>query len=509
MKTKVKDLFIYTVAICGAILLSNFVQKNGKQKKHIKDNGIQLGSNGYWTFNGKKTLLLGAFNHGHNPFIDRSAMDNILVDDIEMIDKEIQKMSEAGGNLLRCVLDPGGASFAQIYAYNKNKNGKFNLEKPDGEFFQRLEHFIKTAYEYNCVVEIEIWDRFDWCDVNWKFNPFNPKNNENYTSIDSGLDTSYARSVIYKKHPFSKSVPGHPAYDTANLHTQNQYDIIRKYQELFFSKIIRIASKYPNVLYDMNNETSEPNAWGIYWLKYARKEAAKYDKKIICTDMIDDAYYVPNSKYVLYQLEHPGLYDYMDVSQLNSRLRDSLHWGRTMWVVERAKRKNMLLNMIKIYGSDSLDHPWEKWRPGDTDNAIEEWWRNLIAGIAGVRFHRMKHGIGLSSTSIACIKATREVERQIKFWDVEPRKDLVACKDFDDVYLAINKEGEGILYFTQKGNGKSIIDLSQFDVKKIKISWININTGILSKSEVIDYVNPTLIARPDNAHHWVATFSIL
>ena len=76
--------------------------------------------------------------------------------------------------------------------------------------------------------------------------------------------------------------------------------------------------------------------------------------------------------------------------------------------------------MTKIYGNDLAlnGKPWSRFKPGDTDNGIEEWWRNLLAGVAGVRFHRPTAGIGLYAEAKNCIAATRKVETRVKFWDV-------------------------------------------------------------------------------------------
>jgi hypothetical protein len=38
----------------------------------------------YWEYKNKPLLLLGAFNHGHNPFIDGSTVDTVNVNDLKI-----------------------------------------------------------------------------------------------------------------------------------------------------------------------------------------------------------------------------------------------------------------------------------------------------------------------------------------------------------------------------------------------------------------------------------------
>ncbi len=467
---------------------------------------IQIDTSRYWKYNGKRTLLLGAFNHGHNPFVDGSTLDEVLVDDIEVIITQIQEMVDAGGNTLRCVLDPGMAASRGIESYHKNEEGQYDLSNPVGSYWERLSTFIAEAEKRNVIVELEIWDRFDWYGTNWDSSPFNPNNNINYTRETSGLEDNYERHMVYVKHPMSKGVPGHLIYDTASLARKAQYDMVRTYQEIFVQKVLSCAFFHKNVLYNMNNETAEPAAWGRYWINLVKGEAAKAKLSIVCTDMVDGAHNIPDSKELNYQLAHPEIYDYLDVSQVNSRHRDEVHWNKIKWVADQAKSKGYLLHMTKLYGSDSDGYikPWDGWKPGDDDNAIEEWWRNLIAGVAGVRFHRQPTGLGLNNKSKACIRATRKVESKVKFWDVNPRLDLLTEREEDEAYLAADPGIQYILYFTHQGEGSVGLNLKKYEGIRYNIAWVNIDTGEWGPKSKISGGNNVTINRPDNSSHWVA-----
>lgn len=457
----------------------------------------------YWAYQGVPTLLLGAFNHGHNPFIDGSTTDTVEVDPLEVIIAQIDEMVEVGGNVLRCVLDPGGGTSLGIPAYRKTESGQFDLNTPEGPYWDRLAAFISAAEERGVVVELEIWDRFDWQSENWEYSPFNPKNNINYTFENSVLKESYERREIYRNHPMALGVPNHPTYESADSLEKKKYDTVRKYQEIFVSKVYEITKDHGNVLYNMNNETSENPAWGEYWINYLKD----LDKagKIVCTNMQDGIFMVEESAELKHQLQHPEIYDYLDISQINSRLRDEDHWHAANYIAEQASAQNMLLYMTKVYGSDDRKPtPWASWRPGDTDNAIEEWWRNLIAGVAGVRFHRPDSGIGLNNQAKACIQATRKVESKIKFWEVQPAIELLSDRDFDEAYLAANPGKAYILYFTQQGGGAVQLDLKAYPNQPFNLHWVNIDTGEWGPEGTIKGGTAFEIKRPDGTAHWVA-----
>jgi hypothetical protein len=430
----------------------------------------------YWKYDGQRVLLLGGWNHGHNPFIDHDTdndKDNQGVSSAAEIKNAMDESVAAGGNYLRCVLDPGMAAGIQGFDFCANSGGQYDLNKMSGPFWARLELFIAEAKKRNIIVQIEVWDRFDLIDGSWgswPVSPWNPKNNINYTTTSSGLATSY-RS--FSDHPFIQGVPGHPKYENASVLRKQKYDLVRSFQDKFIDRLISITLDYNNVLYCMNNETHEDPAWGQYWMNFIESKASARDKSVSTTDMFDDVYRAESSRGLTYQLSNRGRYDYVDISQTNSRHADEAHWK-------------------------------SRFKPGDTDNAIEEWWRNLIAGVAGVRFHRPSSGIGLSDTAKNCISATRKVETKIKFWHVEPRLDLLTNRWSDEAYLAADPGKAYILYFTKNGSGSVALKLDSYPNATFELRWINIGTGKWGSTTNISGGSTVTIDRPDGSSHWVA-----
>jgi len=466
----------------------------------------------YWKYDGKHVLLLGGWNHGHNPFIDHDTdndNDNQGVSTVAQIKKAMDELAAAGGNCLRCVLDPGMAAGIQGFGFCAGSGTRYDLRTMTGPFWTRLEMFIAEARNRKTVVQIEVWDRFDLIDGSWgswPVSPWNPKNNINYTAGSSGLAESYNS---YKSHPFLQGVPGHPRYESASGSRKKKYDQVRSFQDKFVDKLLSITLRYDNVLYCMNNETHEDPAWGQYWMSFVERSARARGKSVSTTDMFDDVYEAEGSRVLTYQLNSRDKYDYVDASQANSRHADEAHWEKVKWIADAAKKTDpqCLLHMTKIYGNDlALDgKPWSRFKPGDSDNGIEEWWRNLIAGVAGVRFHRPTSGIGLYPEAKNCISATRKVETKVKFWDVEPRLDLLSDRQSDEAYVAADPGNAYIIYLTKKGGGSVGLKLDGYPDAKFELSWVNVGTGNWGPTATVSGGSTVDINRPNGSAHWVAT----
>jgi hypothetical protein len=304
-------------------------------------------------------------------------------------------------------------------------------------------------------------------------------------------------------------VPGHPVYENATDSRKRQYDVVRRYQDRFVDKLLSVTLPHDNVLYCMNNETHEDPAWGHYWMDFIRRKAREMEKQALATDMFDDAFNAETSRGLTHQFRNRDKYDYIDISQANSRHRDESHWNTVRWIIETAKKTEppYLAYMTKIYGNDlALDRqPWSRFKPGDSDNGIEEWWRNLLAGVAGVRFHRPTAGIGLSAESKACIRATRRVESRVKFWDVKPHLELLSNRDPDEAYLAADPGRAYILYFTKNGAGSVGLNLQPYRGHRFELVWVNIDTGNPGPTAMLSGGSTPIIDRPDDSAHWVAT----
>lgn len=87
-------------------------------------------------------------------------------------------------------------------AFYKNETGKYDLSQWNSAYWERFENLLKLSKERNIIVQIEIWDRFDHAREQWQTDPFNPKNNVNYTYEEAKLDSLYPDHPGQNKQPF-------------------------------------------------------------------------------------------------------------------------------------------------------------------------------------------------------------------------------------------------------------------------------------------------------------------
>jgi hypothetical protein len=130
-------------------------------------------------------------------------------------------------------------------------------------------------------------------------------------------------------------------------------------------------------------------------------------------------------------------------------------------------------------------------------------WRNLIAGVAGVRFHRPPAGIGLGPEAKHCLAAIRKVESKVKFWDVEPRMEQLTNREDDEAYLAAEPGNLYILYFTADGGGSVGLKLDSYPNTQFELNWVSIDSGEWGSTATINGGSTVTINRPGPGH-WAA-----
>lgn len=428
----------------------------------------------YWQYRGEPVLLLGG-----------SKTDHIfLLDDLE---SHLDEIASAGGNYVRSTMSQRES--LDLKPHLRLDDGKFDLERWNPDYWERFERCLELCEERGIIVQIEVWDRFDYSQKHWLTSPWRPGNNINYTNRETGLAEEYPAPAWRDRHPFFHTIPGTNYY-------RADYDVIRRFQERFVAKILSYSLEHGNVLYCMNNETSTPPPWGQYWMRFIKARAKERGVSVYVTDMFDDGWKPELSEKLRQAIDSPELYDFIDISQVNSRNFDEAHWKRFAWVVEELRDAPRPLNHVKIYSDGST--PWGSGTPKD---GVERFWRNLIGGAASARFHRPGAGIGLNDTAKACIRAARLAERRVKLWNVDPRLDLLSEREEDEAYLAA-KPGEAyLLYFTDGGSVE--LDLTNFP-GPFELHWIDVSAGSESAAEVGSGGERVTITAPRRGGHVAA-----
>jgi len=410
----------------------------------------------YWQYQGAPLMLLGG-----------SKDDNLF--QISDLENHLQELKQVGGNYIRNTMSDRNES--NVYAFKQLGNGKYDLDQWNDEYWARFANLLKWTHDHDIIVQIEVWDRFDFSDHKishprmrrWSNHPFNPANNINYTSEESGLATLYPDHHPGRDlQPFFHTSPGMEKY-------KKRYDVIRKYQDRYVAKLLSQSLSYGNVLYCMNNETTTSPRWGQYWIDFIRCHARDQGVDVYLTDMFDDGHAPEESSKIRAALDEPDVYSFIDISQVNSRNFNEDHWDKLQWYMREIKSHPRPLNNTKIYGSGN-----SSWGSGTPEDGIERFWRDLLAGCASARFHRNGVGNGLNPNAKASIQAARKVEATASWWDIEPRNDLLQDRTSDEAYLACRPGKSYVLYFTEGGSVG--LDLKGHEMK-FSLQWINISDG--------------------------------
>jgi hypothetical protein len=422
----------------------------------------------YWQYKGKPVLLLGG-----------SKDDNLF--QIPDLREHLDEIKDAGGNYIRNTMSDRNDMGFEVYPFLQRTDGKYDLEQWNDEYWQRFERMLELTAERDIVVQIEVWDRFDYSQKNWPPHPYNPANNVNYTYEQSGFAADYPEHAGRNRQPFFFTAP-----------KQRDIRVVLKYQQRFVDKMLEHALRYNHVLYCIDNETSGEEAWAVYWADYIRRRAAEAGTEVCITEMWD-AWDLRADEHRR-TFDNPNMFDFVDVSQ-NNHNKDQQHWDNFQWVRERLSAKPRPINTVKTYGADGNKF-------GHTNrDGVERFWRHVIGGAASARFHRPDSGLGLSEPAIATIRAARKLESVIKLWDVEPANHLLANREDDEAYLAAKPGHAYALYFTD--GGEVLLDLSAAS-DRLAVRWIDIDTGEWGRRDTIRGGRQVKISSPNRGHYLVA-----
>ena len=126
-----------------------------------------------------------------------------------------------------------------------------------------------------------------------------------------------------------------------------------------------------------------------------------------------------------------------------------------------------------------------------------------MGGCAAVRHHHPPTGNGLNENAQVSIKAIRNIESLINFWQISPQMELLLDREENEAYVSgINGEVY-IIYFPQGGTVK--LDLSQHN-RPFNGKWLNAHEGAWTESFNITGGNIVDITAPDQ-QGWFAVLS--
>ena len=396
----------------------------------------------YWQYNGRPVMLLGG-----------SVEDNLF--QVPDVKAHLDLLQSVGGNYVRCTMS--SRDEGNVWPFERDpRTGLYDLSRLSGEYWHRFEQFLQLCHEREIVVQVELWDRFDFARAPWQHNPYNPKNNVNYDAAESGLKVEINTHPGMRENAFFRSVPA----------LEDNRTVLR-YQQMQIDKLLSISLTYPNVIYCIDNETNESPEWGRYWAGYIRRQAESSGVNAEITEMWDAHDLLAEQHAATF--DHPETYSFVDVSQ-NNHQTTSLHWEN----LQQARRRLIAsghprpMNSVKVYGANSG-------RYGNTRDAQERFWRNVIGGLAAVRFHRPPSGLGLSEIAQAHIRAARMFTDALAIWKCEPHNELLSNRSWNEAYCTAQPGDEYGVFFTDGGD--VLLDVSAAGERPLSVRWLDIRGG--------------------------------
>ncbi len=422
----------------------------------------------YWQYRGAPVLLLGG-----------SKTDHIfLLDDLET---HLDEVVAAGGNYVRCVMSQREG--ATLKPHRLLPNGKFDLDQWNEDYWQRFQRCLDWCEARDIILQIELWDRFDYSQEQWAASAWRPVNNVNYTGDESGLADEYPAPAYRDKQPFFFTVPGLPQYDP-------RYARIFQYQDAFVANVLSYSLPRNNVLYCINNEGSAPAEWSAHWARLVQDTARKAGVPVYVTEMLDQCKLEP-------VVSRPDLYNFVEGSKILGPRRQAWapkgegQWQTVLDTMAAMGDTPRPINAVKIITNqdDELD-----------TYSRQKFWRGLMAGMAGIRFHRAPAGSALDDSAKACIGAARLLESRMKLWDLDPHNELLADRDPDEAYLRAKPGKAYALYFPEGGSVK--LDLTKSS-GTFTSQWIDIRNGAWGDTFTLNGGERVDVAPPDSGA-WAA-----
>lgn len=396
----------------------------------------------YWQYNGKPVLLLGG-----------SVEDNLF--QIPNLKEHLDLLASVGGNYVRCTMS--SRDLNDVWPFERDAaSGKYDLKKLGRDYWQRVQMLLDLAAERDIILQIEVWDRFDFARQPWQDNPFNPMNNINYSSGESGLPEVITTHPGQRESAFFRTVPA----------LENNR-VLLPYQHALVDELLTRALRCGHVLYCMDNETNEDPAWPAYWATYIRQKAAEAGAGVELTEMWD-AHDLADSEHER-TWKHPEFYSFVDISQ-NNHQSHQVHWDNMQSYRQKILTSGQLrpINTVKIYGANTGTF-------GNSRDAQERFWRNIFGGLASTRFHRPPAGIGLSETAQAHIRSGRMLTDRMNVFTCQPHNDLLSLRSCNEAYCLGAPGVEYAVFFPDGGN--VLLDGTACGSQPLSEQWLGIKAS--------------------------------
>ena len=474
--------FLFPLFALAAVLLT-VGQVRGDDANRIQP---YSGNPFYWQYQGEPVMLLGGtdqdnlFNH-----------PNLGPDGLEA---HLDLLVSVGGNYVRNTMssrdraDEGSDFFNDdnLYAFHRDEaSGLYDLDRFNDAFWERFRNFLEMTAARDIIVQIEVWDRWDYSGdrephyraYGWSAQPFNPKNNINYTSAQTGLS--------------EEQWQGYPIFRT----TAELDDVpeVLAYQEAFVAKLLSISLDYDHVLYCISNETTSSEEWSRHWAKFIRRKAQQAGRGVEVTEMWNhwDLTHPMHRR----TFDHPDLYSFADTSQ-NNHQTGQTHWDNMLAARRLIADPLRPMNNVKIYGGER--------HGGGLVEGTHKLWRNILGGVAASRFHRAGrqpgyYGAGLNALAQMHLRSARMFLEAFDVFAAEPDNSLLSDRAENEAYCAADPGRQYAVYFPD--GGSVTLDLSAGE-GRFRARWLDIEASRWAEKTTLQGGRSVRLTAPGNGQ-WV------
>ena len=424
----------------------------------------------YWEYRGEPIILLGAtdndslFQWGQpTEAIEaqlRWEMDGAScitpdTDHYHLIN-QLDRIARSGGNFVRNTMNTRRAE--DVYPFHRRTDGLYDLDQWNDEYWTLFDVLLEATYQRDIIVQIELWDGHNYQLVRddpngfpqWDAEPFNPKNNINYTEAQTILPTKYTVGYQEEVHPFLTSIP-----------SLADDKLLLRYQEKFAKEVLLHAFEYDHVLYCVQNESWADQAWSNYWKAFIHRTATNEAREHV---------YVSDMRRYSASVEPVTQhgFDYAEVSQSGLYSGEQHHQAIAAgW--EALREYPVPMTSTKQYGSDERE-----WTDGSHEG-IARLWRSLFSGQAAVRNHRPPYGLGQHPSALNHIRSLRIVADLIEPPYCLPHhlaERRLQYRSDDECYLLVNPGRMYAIYFPNRGDVR--VDVSEFN-GRVSQRWLMAN----------------------------------
>lgn len=439
----------------------------------------------YWQYKGKPILLLGGTKD-----------DNLF--QIPNLKQHLDELVRAGGNYIRNTMSVRKDGEFEVEPFKQLPNGKYDLNEWNEEYWKRFETMLNLTRDRDIIVQIEIWAFHDFFGEPWEKNPWNPKNNVNYSIANTMLAVSYP-NPMKQMHAFFFTVP--------NL---NSDPLVFKLQQKFVDKILGYTIRHQHVLYCMTDEIHPLYSpeWGWYWAEYIKGTGNLVGNPSETTEM----FWTPDIKAEQHRagLDFPELYTFFEASQNSFNKPGQDNWDDLQFVYNYLTKNPRPINHVKVYGAESVSDRSDRSDGSDSGgqalhrDALARFWRNIIGASASSRFDCPPAGIGLNELAQAHIKSMRLLMRELDIFRCTPdsASKLLSDREVNEAYLTCIAGEQYAVYFPDGGS----VNLDLSAVKDtFAVKWLDIgNTKWQSAPQGGVKGGSSIPLKTPGSGHWLA-----